>query len=90
VDERERERLATTVREQAAGQACWERAETVLRGEVLRRRLDHLGIDVDPDLAVALMATALVLAQGTDEWGGDYRDALADLAAVGLTLLDEG
>lgn len=86
--EREREQLATLVREQAAGQQCWERAETVLRGEVLLRRLRHLGVDVTPDVAVALMAAAMVLASGSEEFGGDYRDALADLAAVGLTLLD--
>lgn len=88
MDERERERLATLVRAQAADQACWQRAETVLRSDVLRRRLGHLGIEAGADTAVALMAAAMVLTQGTEEWGGDYRDALADLAAVGLAMLD--
>lgn len=83
-----RDRLLTAVREQAAGQTCWERAETVLRASSLRERFEHLGIAGDGDVPVALMAVALVLAEGTDEWGGDYRDALAELAAVGLALLD--
>lgn len=86
--ERERERLTTVLRERAAEAPCWERAETVLRSEAVRERLVGLGIDVTPDLAVALMAAAVALADGTDEWGGDYRDALGDLGSVGLALLD--
>jgi hypothetical protein len=84
----ERERMLSAMRAQGAERACWERAESVLRSEVLRHRLEELGIAADGDAPVALVAAALVLAQATEEWGGDYRDALADLAAVGLALLD--
>jgi hypothetical protein len=45
-------------------------------------------VTVTPDVAAALMAAAVVLASPTDEWGGDYRDALCDMAAVGLELFD--
>lgn len=83
-----REQLATLVRLQTADAACWERAETVLKAQQLSERLEHLHISVTPDTACALMAAATLLAAGTDEWGGDYRDALADLAAIGLALLD--
>jgi hypothetical protein len=88
VGERERERLTTVLRERAAEAACWERAETVLRAEAVRERLRTLGIDVTPDVAVAIMAAAVALADGTDEWGGDYRDALGDLGSVALALLE--
>lgn len=86
--ERERERLTTVLRERAAEAACWERAETVLRTESVRERLTALGIEATPEVAVALMAAAVALADGTDEWGGDYRDALGDLGSVGLALLE--
>ncbi len=83
-----RERLTTLVRRQVAGSECWVRAETCLRAEELRARLDDLDVPVTPDVAAALMAAAMLLASTSDEWGGDYRDALADLAALGLELLD--
>ncbi len=83
-----RERLATLVRTQVAGSECWMRAETCLRAEGLRARLDDLDVPVTPDVAAALMAAAMLLASTSDEWDGDYRDALADLAALGLELLD--
>ena len=86
--QRERERLTTVLRERASAAPCWERAETVLRADGVRERLVALGIEVSPEVAVALMAAAVAMADGTGEWGGDYRDALGDLAAVGLALLD--
>jgi hypothetical protein len=83
-----RERLAELVRQQAAATECWARAETALRASLLRERLDDIGVVVTPDVAASLMAAAMLLASSSPEWGGDYRDALADLAGVGLELLD--
>jgi hypothetical protein len=83
-----REQLATLVRTQTADQECWERAETVMRAGSLRDRLATIGVEITPDVAAALMAAAVSLAQGTEEWGGDYRDALCDLAALGLELFE--
>jgi hypothetical protein len=82
------EQLAMLFREQRADVPCWERAGTVVRASELQGRLGALGVTVTPEVAASLMAAALVLASGSDEWGGDYRDALADLAAVGLELFD--
>jgi hypothetical protein len=73
---------------QAAESECWKRAEVVVLADVLRERLEAIGVDVTPDVAASLMAAAMVLATASEEWGGDYRDALADLAAVGLELFE--
>jgi hypothetical protein len=86
--EERRERLATLVRRQSAEIDCCGRAEIAVRASVLRDRLDEIGVVVTPDVAAALMAAAMLLASGTPEWGGDYRDALADLAGLGLELFD--
>ncbi|MFP5370121.1 MAG: hypothetical protein ACLGI3_05155 [Actinomycetes bacterium] len=83
-----RERLAMLIRQQAADAACWDRADTVVRASALRDRLAELGVTVTSEVAATLMAAAMVLASGKDEWGGDYLDALGDLAAVGLELFD--
>jgi hypothetical protein len=83
-----REQLATSVRQQTAEIECWQRAETVLRAIALRERLAEIGVAVTPEVAATLMATAMLLASGSEEWGGDYRDALADLAGLGLELFD--
>jgi hypothetical protein len=84
----EHERLVTVVRLQADQTECWQRAETVLRAGELRDRLQQVGVEATSDVATALMAAAMLLASGSEEWGGDYRDALADLAALGLELLE--
>ena len=83
-----REQLATLVRTQTADKECWERAETVVRASSLRERLEAIGVEITPDVAAAFMAAAVSLAQGSEEWGGDYRDALCDLAALGLELFE--
>jgi len=83
-----RDQLIALIRRQADETECWQRAETVLRGGEMRTRLDELAIGSSIDVATALMAAAMLLASTSDEWGGDYRDALADLAALGLELLD--
>lgn len=87
----ERERLRALVQSQAAERACWERAEAHLVEGSLRERLAALSIVASSDLGVALMAVAMVLAERSPEFGGDYRDALGDVALVGLGLLgDDG
>jgi hypothetical protein len=85
---RGREQLLTLIRQQAAETECWKRAEIVVLADVLRERFEAIGVDVTPDVAASLMASAMVLATTSEEWGGDYRDALADLAALGLELLE--
>jgi hypothetical protein len=35
------------------------------------------------------MAAAMLLASSSEEFGGDYRDALGDLAALGLELYED-
>jgi hypothetical protein len=86
--QRGRDQLVTLVRTQADETECWQRAETVLRAGLLRERFEAAGIPATTDVAAALMAAAMLLASTSDEWGGDYRDALADLAALGLELFE--
>jgi hypothetical protein len=85
---RSRDELVTLVRAQVAESECWQHAENVVIADVLRRRLEEVGIAITPEVAAALMAGAMVLVATSEEFGGDYRDALADLAALGLELLD--
>jgi hypothetical protein len=84
----QREHLVTLVRRQADETECWKRGETVLRAVDMRQRLADLGVDATPEVAASFMAAAMLLAATSDEWGGDYRDALADLAALGLELFE--
>jgi hypothetical protein len=86
-DER-RQQLVRLIQQHAAAGECWERAEHVVRASELRERLAELGVDPSPEVAASLMATALLLAGASEEFGGDYRDALGDVAALGLELLD--
>jgi hypothetical protein len=86
--QRRREQLATVIRRQAAEAECWERAELAVQAGVLRERLESIGVPVTPDVATSLMAAAMLLTSTSEEWGGDYRDALADLAALGLELFE--
>ena len=39
---------------------------------------------------MAFMAVAMLLAEHAPEWGGDCRDALAEIAQLGLSMLIEG
>ena len=59
-------------------------------GRMLRERLAVLGVEVTPDLSVTLMAVAMLLAEHSPEFGGDARDALGEIAQLGLNLLVEG
>lgn len=85
----ERERLTTVVRTQVAQRPPWERAGGHLLEQALRERLATLRVEPSDDLAVGLMAVAMLLAEHTPEWGGDARDALAEVAHVGLCILGD-
>lgn len=85
----QRETLEATVRAQAADRLPWERAGHCMLEALLRERLALLGVDPCADLAAGLMAAAMLLAEISPEFGGDYRDALADVAQLGLALLPE-
>lgn len=86
----EREQLTSVVRLQAAGRDVCDQACTHLLETELRERLSVLGVKPTPDIAVAMMATAMLLAEKAPEFGGDCRDGLGELAQIGLALLDEG
>lgn len=47
-------------------------------------------MEVTPDVSVALMAVAMLLAEKAPEFGGDSRDALGEIAQLGLSLLADG
>ena len=82
--------LTTVVRRQADTLEAWPEAELHLLGQALRERLAALGIRPTHDVAVALMATATLLGEHAPEWGGDVRCSLAEVAMLGLGLLEEG
>ncbi|MEX2100875.1 MAG: hypothetical protein WEB19_05620 [Acidimicrobiia bacterium] len=82
-----RDQLTTVVR--AMETEAWQEAELHLLERAFRERLAALGVDVTPDLAVTLMATATLLAQYTPEWGGDARCCLGEIALLGLRLLSD-
>lgn len=86
----ERERLMEIVRMQAATRDVCETATTHLLVTALRERLAVFGIARTADLAVGLMAAAMLLAEHAPEWGGDCRDGLAEVAQLGLALLADG
>ena len=86
--ERELRELAELIGRQAAELDVWEDAELCVLEVCLRERLALLGIEVTPELAAGLMATAQLLAERSPEWGGDARDTLAEVAVLGLRLLN--
>jgi hypothetical protein len=67
----------------------WQRAEWHLLDASFRDRLMEMGVCPSSESAVVLMAAAVFLAQHTCEWGGDARDALGELAQLGLRLLQD-
>lgn len=85
--EPERARLTELIERQLADRSVCDRASNYLLEVDLRDRLAAVGVEVTPDLSVALMAVAMLLAEQTPEWGGDCRDALAEIAQLGLSLL---
>lgn len=84
-----RGRLITEVRHHATSEECWKQAEVICRTGALRELLTRLGVDVgNRDVAIALMAAARLVADNGPEWGGDYREGAADVATLGLELLE--
>ena len=80
--------LAGLVEDQLADAEPWQRAELHLLDQAFRDHLVKAGIEPSPDAAVTLMAAALFLSRHTPEWGGDARDTLGELAALGLSLME--
>lgn len=85
-----RAQLTDLIREQLASRDVCEVAGTYLLEVELRERLAVLGVEPSPELSVALMALAMLLAERAPEWGGDCRDTLGEIAQVGLSMLVEG
>ncbi|HWC11252.1 MAG TPA: hypothetical protein VG455_08525 [Acidimicrobiales bacterium] len=83
----ERTSLTDLIRAQLAERDVWEVASTHVLSVELRDRLAALGVEVTPDVSVALMAVAMLLAEKAPEWGGDCRDTLGEIAQLGLRLL---
>ena len=85
-----RAQLTEVIRAQLAERDICDVAGTcILEGE-LRERLELVGVEITPDLSVALMALAMLLAERVPEWGGDSRDTLGEIAQLGLSMLAEG
>ena len=83
--------LTELIRTQLAERDICDVAGTCLLEVELRDRLALLGVEPTADLSVALMAVAMLLAEQAPEFGGDCRDALGELAQLGLSLLlDDG
>lgn len=81
--------LTDLVSRQAASLQCWESAELHLLEVMLRERLAALGIRPTAETGATLMAVAQLLAERAPEFGGDARDALVEVAVLGLRLLDQ-
>jgi hypothetical protein len=82
--------LTDLIRDQLAERDVCSVAGTYLLEVELRERLELLGVAITPDVSVALMAVAMLLAEKSPEFGGDCRDALGEIAQLGLSLLVEG
>jgi hypothetical protein len=85
-----RQQLTNLIREQLASRDVCERAGTYLLEIELRERLAVMGVEPSPDMSVALMALAMLMAERAPEWGGDCRDTLNEIAQLGLSMLMEG
>ena len=81
--------LLDAVKAHAAQRECWENAGTGIIESQVRERLEAMAVEVTAELALGMMATAMVLAEHTPEFGGDARDALGELCLVALGLLGE-
>ena len=85
-----RAQLTELIRSQLEDRDVCEVAGTYLLEVELRERLAVLGVEPTPDLSVALMALAMLLAERAPEWGGDCRDTLGEIAQLGLSMLTDG
>ncbi|MDP1807891.1 MAG: hypothetical protein Q8K72_22120 [Acidimicrobiales bacterium] len=82
--------LTELIKSQLAERDVCSVAGTYLLEVELRERLSVLGVEITPDVSVTLMAVAMLLAEKSPEFGGDARDALGEIAQLGLSLLTEG
>jgi len=82
--------LTELIKSQLAERDVCDVAATYLLEVELRERLALLGVEINQDMSVALMAVAMLLAEKSPEFGGDCRDALGEIAQLGLSLLMEG
>jgi hypothetical protein len=85
-----RAQLTDLIRNQLADRDVCDVAGTYLLEVELRERLAVLGVEPTPDMSVAFMALAMLLAERAPEWGGDCRDTLSEIAQLGLSLLTGG
>ena len=85
-----RAQLTELIRSQLEDRDVCEVAGTYLLEVELRERMAVLGVEPTPDLSVALMALAMLLAERAPEWGGDCRDTLGEIAQLGLSMLTDG
>lgn len=76
---------------QAAAQEAepWRTAEWHLLDQAFRERLSAAGILPGADAGAVLMIASVFMAEHTAEFGGDTRDALADMAQLGMRLLTD-
>ena len=72
----------------ADGAESWQRAEWHLLTAGFRVRLGQLGLEPSVEAGAALIAAALFLAEHCDEWDGDARDALAEVATLGRAMVE--
>ena len=86
--EEELRELAELVGRQACNLDVWTSAELCVLEVLLRERLATLGIRPSPEVGACMMAVAQLLSERTPEFGGDARDTLAEVAVLGLRLLD--
>ena len=82
--------VVAVVRSYAADLDICERAELHMLEGALETRLDELGVEPSPEVGAVLMVVAHLLAEHTPEWGGDARASLAEVALLGLRLLEAG
>jgi hypothetical protein len=82
-----RTQLTDLIRSQLAERDICSIAGTCVLESELRERLAVVGVDITPDVSVAFMALAMLLAERAPEWGGDARDTLGEIAQLGLNLL---
>ena len=80
--------LAELVGRQADSLDVWTSAELCVLEVLFRERLATLGIRPSPEVGACMMAIAQLLSERAPDFGGDARDALAEVAVLGLRLLD--
>jgi hypothetical protein len=89
-EEEQLRELSELVGQQAANLDVWKDAELCVLEVLFRERLATLGIEPSPAVGACMMAVAQLLSERAPEFGGDARDTLAEVAVLGLRLLDPG